>query len=414
MFKNMSQNQRVILWVLTLINLLNYLDRQVIFSLFGSLQVAFHLNDFQLGLLGTGFLLMQSLATVPMGILADRFSRKAIIGLGVAFWSVASFASGLVMNFGQLLGVRTMVGLGEASYAPAAVAMITDNFPPESNSRIQGVFNIGMLVGGTLGAIIGGVVAFYSHNWRLAFFIVSIPGFILAYFAFKLMDKRVVHRESKVSLRTLSKNSAYIWIIISGALVSFASGAFISWGIEFITQFKNYNVLDASLILGIGMMIASVIGVVSGSYLADHLYKKYAWGRSIVVAVSLMLAAPFMFLGLLNTGKGLFLFFFFTGAIFLAVYLGPVTAVLHDIVPKQFRASAFGIYVLFIHLLGEAFSPTIVGLISDRFNLRVGLEFATVFVFLAGICFLPVAYIVGRDHKREQHTSPSTDAEIVV
>ena len=200
MFKNMTRNQKVMLWVLTLINLLNYLDRQVIFPLFGHLKVEFGLTDFHLGILGTMFLLVQSLATFPLGILADKVSRKLIIGVGVAVWSAATFASGLAGSFKGLLGIRSVVGVGEASYGPAAVSMITDNFPEESTSQVQGIFSIGMLVGGTLGAIIGGLVAFYFNDWRIAFFIVSIPGFILACSVLFFKDKRGVHDEPKVSL----------------------------------------------------------------------------------------------------------------------------------------------------------------------------------------------------------------------
>lgn len=404
MFKTMTRDQRVMIWVLTLINLLNYLDRQVIFPLFSNLKADFGLTDFHLGILGTAFLLVQSLATFPMGVLADRFSRRSIVAGSVALWSVATFASGLAGSFRSLLGIRSVVGIGEAGYAPAAVSMITDNFPDESNAQIQGIFNIGMLVGGTLGAVIGGLVAFYFHNWRLAFFIVSVPGLVMALLSLRLKDTRVVHGEPKRSLWVLLRNHAYLWIIASGTLVSFAVGSFITWGIEFITRYKDYNVKDASLILGVGMMAASALGVLAGSYLADELYKKYAWGRAVVVALSLMVAAPLMYFGLEDTSRGLFLLFFFSGAIFLSVYLGPVTAVLHDVVPKQFRASAFGIYALFIHLVGEAFAPAIIGVISDGRGLRAGLEFATLFVFLSGLAFLPVVYALHRGNHQGHET----------
>ncbi len=389
---NMSTSQKRLLWVLTLINLVNYLDRQVVFPLFGHLKAEFGLTDFHLGLLSTVFLLVHSLAILPLGILADRYSRKIMISLGVAFWSVASFASGLATSFKTLLITRSMVGIGEASYAPAAVAMITDNFPDESNARVQGIFNIGMLIGGTSGAILGGMIAYYFNDWRLALFISAVPGFVLALLVLRVQDNRVVHNEPKIPLRSLLKNKAYLWIIISGTLVSFASGAFITWGVEFISRYKDYNLRDAGLILGFVMMAASVVGVLAGSYLADHLHKKYVWGRSIVVAVSLIISAPLMFLGLAVSGKALFLLFFFLGAVFLSVYLGPVTAVLHDIVPKQFRSSAFGAYVLFVHLIGEAFAPAIIGILSDKYGLRGGLEFATLFVLISGICFLPVVF----------------------
>jgi MFS family permease len=400
-FKRMTSSQRTMIWVLTLINLLNYLDRQVIFPLFANIKLEFGLTDFHLGILGTAFLLVQSLATLPMGILADRVSRRIIIGAGVAFWSVATFACGLVNSFKGLLTFRSLVGAGEASYGPAAVSMISDNFPEESNSQIQGVFNIGMLIGGTLGAIVGGLIAFYFNNWRLAFYIVAVPGIILAYYAFTLKDKRIEHTEPKVPLHTLLKNKAYVWIIISGTLISFASGAFITWGVEFIHRYKDYNVRDAALILGFAMMAASVIGVAIGSYVADKLQKSYSWGRSAVVAISLMISAPLMYYGLLDTGKFAFLFFFFMGAVFLSIYLGPVTAVLHDVVPKQFRASAYAAYALFIHLVGEACAPAVIGKISDASSLRHGLIFATGFVFLAGICFLPVVFLTAKNKRAE-------------
>jgi MFS family permease len=399
MFKNMTRDQRYMLLVLTLINLLNYLDRQVVFPLFGHLKADFHLTDFHLGVLGTVFLLVQSLATFPLGLLADRVNRRLIVGVGVAFWSFATFASGLARNFTQLLGIRSLVGIGEASYAPAAVSMITDNFPEDSNAQVQGIFNIGMLIGGTAGGIVGGLVAYYFNDWRLAFFIVSIPGFVFAYLALKIKDVRVVHNEPQIPLRSLLKNHAYMWIIASGTLVAFASGAFITWGIEFIERYKGYNIRDAALILGFGMMAVSVVGVLVGSYIADKLQKKYTWGRSIVVAVSLIISAPLMFLGLLDTTNAIFLFFFFSGATFLSVYLGPVTAVLHDIVPKQFRASAFGAYVLFIHLVGEALAPAIIGTLSDHYGLRAGLQFATLFVLLGGICFIPVVFLAKKQNR---------------
>jgi MFS family permease len=399
MFKAMSRDQKRMLLILTLINLLNYLDRQVLFPLFGHIKTEFHLTDYHLGILATVFIVVHSLAVFPLGVLADRLSRRAIIAIGVTFWSIASFASGLATNFRSLLGIRSLVGIGEASYAPAAVAIITDNFPDEMNSRVQGIFNVGMLIGGTLGGIVGGLIAFYFNDWRLAFFIASLPGFALAFFALRMKDQRVEHNEPTVPFITLLKNSAYIWIIVSGTLVSFASGAFITWGIEFINRYQNYNLRDAALILGFGMMFASVVGVLLGSYAADYLQKKVPWGRSAVVAVSLIISAPLMYFGLIDTTRATFLFFFISGAIFLSVYLGPVTAVLHDIVPKQFRASAFGAYVFFVHLVGEAFAPAIVGKISDMYNLRIGLEFATAFVLLSGLAFVPVALIIYAKNK---------------
>src|SRR6185369_14928612 len=112
MFKNLTRQQKQILLVLTFINLINYVDRQVVFPLFHNIKMEFGVSDFQLGLLGTLFMLVHSLASLPLGILADKFSRKKIIAGGVIFWSVASFAGGLSQSFKTLLGIRSVVGIG--------------------------------------------------------------------------------------------------------------------------------------------------------------------------------------------------------------------------------------------------------------------------------------------------------------
>ncbi len=406
MLKKLTREQKFLLWILALINFLNYIDRQVIFPLFHSIQTEFHVTDTQLGLLGTVFMLVHSLASVPLGVLADKYSRKNLISGSVALWSITSFVSGLSTNFGTLLGIRSAVGIGEAGYAPAATAMISDNFPEENRAQAQGVFNVGMFVGGTLGAMIGGVIAYHT-SWRYAFFLVSVPGFLLAWLVLKIQDNhRIEHKQERIPFNDLLRNPAFLWTVISGTLVTFAVGAYISWGVEFVRRYKGYNLQQASIILGITMMAAGVIGVFLGSYIADYLQQRVAWGRSVTVAVSLMIAAPLMYLGVHNDhSKFLFLFFFFTGTVFLSFYHGPATAVIHDVVPKNMRATAFALYVLIIHLLGDTPAPALVGRISDFFHgstggLRFALELVTVLVFLSGLSFLFVVRVIRKGKVR--------------
>jgi MFS family permease len=344
------------------------------------------------------FMLVHSIASLPFGLMADKYSRRKVIASGVGFWSLTSLASGLAPNFTSLLAIRGLVGVGESSYAPAATAMISENFPHQSRAMAQGMFNIGMFIGGTLGAMIGGVIAFHT-SWRYAFFIVSIPGFFFAWLAGRLTDKRPASysTEAKISFWELLKNPAFAWIIISGIFLTFAVGAYISWGVEFVRRYKGYNLQQASLILGGTMMAAGVIGTYLGSYVGDRLQKKYKSGRSLTVALSLIVSSPLMYLGLHDDhSKLLFLSLFFIGTVFLSFYHGPATAVIHDVVPVHMRATAFAIYVLIIHLLGDAPAPAVVGRISDitAGGLRTGLEIVTAFVFVSGLCFLVVCYMV--------------------
>src|SRR5258708_7047558 len=239
MLKNLTRQQKYLLWVLFFINFFNYVDRQVIFPLFHNLQVEFHVTDFQLGLLGTVFMLVHSLATLPLGILADRYQRKTIITINVGFWSIATFASGLAYSFKALLGIRSVVGIGEAGYAPAATAMISDDFEPQVRAQAQGVFNAGMFAGGTIGAMVGGWIGFY-HSWRWAFFLVGLPGIVLALLSLKLYDKKTTVQGSWLDGRKLLKNWQFFWILVSSVLITFAGGGFISWGVEYIRRYKGY------------------------------------------------------------------------------------------------------------------------------------------------------------------------------
>ena len=397
MFKSLSREQWTILVVLTLINLFNYLDRQIIFPLFHELQIEFGISDVQLGLLGTMFMLVHALTTVPFGMLADRYSRKIIIFAGVVFWSITSFASGLAGSFKALLGIRSLVGIGEAAYAPAATAMISDNFPESLRARVQSVFNVGMFIGGTLGAALGALILTKFASWRYAFFIVSVPGIVLALLALTLRDTKRTAPVVRQSFSPLFQNAAYLWILASGIMITFASAAFLAWGVEFMRRFGGYEIQAGSLILGGIALVAGPLGLFLGGVIADRLQERVPWGRSIVVAVSLVLATPFMYFGLQYAQGGfLFISLFFIGTVLLSFYHGPVTAVMHDVVPENLRATAFAIYLLVAHLFGSTLAPVIIGWISDQTSLLFGLQFATAFVLASGLIFLPIPWLIAR------------------
>ena len=174
-----------ILFVLTLINLLNYFDRLIVIPMFPFLKAEFGVSDFRLGLLASVFILVNSLAVLPFGLWADRGSRQKIMAFGVLFWSVATLLSGVANRFRALLWARALVGVGEGAYAPAGTAMISDCFPASFRARVQSVFNLGMLVGGVLGLAVGGMLSQWI-GWRWAFFVVGLPGLVLALATYRL------------------------------------------------------------------------------------------------------------------------------------------------------------------------------------------------------------------------------------
>ena len=163
-----SGKQWRILLILMLVNFVNYVDRQIVFALFPSIRREFGLSYVQLGYLATAFTVVLSVASFPLGMLADRISRRAVISAGVLFWSGATFFSGLAGSFRALLIARGLVGIGEAAYTPAGAAVISAAFPREIRPRVQGAFDAGMFVGGATGIALGGIIA-ATFGWRYAF-----------------------------------------------------------------------------------------------------------------------------------------------------------------------------------------------------------------------------------------------------
>src|SRR5579863_6618657 len=166
--------------VLLTINVLNYADRSVLSAVLPKIQSDLQLSNTELGLLGSSFLLIYAIATLPLGVWADRSTRKNIVALCVAVWSVATALAGFTRNFIQLFLVRSVLGIGEAGYAPASLSMLGDFFPKERRGRIMGLWSIGNLIGTALGLILGGFIA-DAFGWRWAFFVVGIPGLVTAF-----------------------------------------------------------------------------------------------------------------------------------------------------------------------------------------------------------------------------------------
>ncbi|HEV2579834.1 MAG TPA: MFS transporter, partial [Ktedonobacteraceae bacterium] len=156
--------------ILLIINILNYADRYVLPAILPKIQADLGLTPFQEGLLGSSFLLVYALATLPLGVWADRSVRKNIVALCVGIWSVATVLAGLTRNFAQLFSVRAVLGIGEAGYAPASLSLLGDFFSKEKRGRILSFWSSGTLIGAAIGFTLGGLVA-DSFGWRYAFFI---------------------------------------------------------------------------------------------------------------------------------------------------------------------------------------------------------------------------------------------------
>ena len=380
-----------ILLVLTLIEFINYFDRQVVFPLFSFLKADFGLSDFELGLIGTVFMIIHATFSVPLGILADKWVRKNIIAAGVAIWSVATFITGTVQNFTQLLITRAAVGIGEASYAPAATSLIADNFPLEKRARASSIFHLGMFFGGTLGMILAGVLG-SKLGWRACFFIVAVPGIILALTALRIKETKHEHKNtSEVNTKNilqLFKTPAYIMTLVSGIMLTFTSSAIISWMTQFFIRFHNYSVDQASITIGLAVIIGGPLGIYSGGYFSDLLYNKYKKPRSLAMAIAFILATPLMYITLTTQNEILLLVTLVMATYLMTFYYGPMVALIQDIVPGSLKATAFAFYLFTVHLIGSTPAPALIGKISDISNLQTALFLVVLSNLLGGVLLL--------------------------
>jgi MFS family permease len=373
--------------ILTAINFVNYVDRQVIISLGPFIQDDLALSNFQFGLLGTAFMLIHSLATVPFGILGDRWLRHKIIALGVLFWSAATFLSGVATDFLSLLGARAAVGIGEAAYAPPANAMLSDAFPARERARILGLFNVGMFLGGAAGLILGGILG-EVVGWRAGFFLVSLPGFALAAIAWRLREPPSATLRERTPMKALLYHRLLLYVLVGGVITAFSAGALIWWMPQFVIRVRHFRPRDAGLYIGSVGVMAGLLGVLIGSYLADWLYARRLWGRMATIGIGLILSSPFVFLSLYTTNRWALMTYFFLAIFFMVWYTGPIIAVLHDVVPPDLKATAQAWYIFLIHLLGDTFSPAIVGKLADLHSLQTALLLPAVINTVGGIIFL--------------------------
>src|ERR1700676_1428907 len=387
--------QARLLAVLALINFVNFADRQVLNPLVPLLRAHFGVTDTQLGSLQMVLLVILALASIPSGYYADRFNQPKIIAAGVLFWSVAAIASGFAPTFALLFLARGFVGIGEAAYAPAAQSMISDSFSVEHRAGAQAIFASGMLLGGVAGLALGGLMG-APHGWQHAFVVVGALGILPGLTAFKLKQPPRGPRSEVVPLKDLLRVPAYVAMIVAGICITFSSGSFVTWGIDYAKNYKDFSLREAAVSLAVVALLSSVLGALVGGFVADEVQKRLPYGRILTMAAAFLIAAPFLLLAVQAEDKRLVIGGFFIAMFFMSWYHGPTTAVLHDLTPRRAHATAIGLYMFFTQLIG-GLGPLFVGRISDVSDLQVGLQAAVGITVFGAVLLLVVFFFVKRD-----------------
>ena len=369
-----QKNARFALAVLFGINLMNFFDRQIAGALLEPIRIEFGMNDASSAWVNTAFTLIYAVAGVPLGRLSDTWHRTRVIAIGVTYWSVLTATSGLAIGYWTYLFTRMGVGIGEASCAPAGQALIGDLYPAEKRARAMGIFMMGLPLGLFASYLLSGAIA-EAWGWRAAFFVACLPGLILAVAALKIREPARPAADSAARAQAGTSTFGVIlrvptmwWIILSGILFNFHAYAVNMFQNAFLQRFHEVSLGTAGKLSAFSLGLAGAIGLLVGGALGDRLRVKMANGRLLVAAVSMLLAAPCIYIAL-EQPKGsvtVFTILMAASSACTFVYYATVYSAIQDVVPTHLRATAVSVYFFAFYVLGASFGPTIMGTLSDR------------------------------------------------
>jgi MFS transporter, Spinster family, sphingosine-1-phosphate transporter len=378
--------------VLTGLNILNYIDRSVLFAVQPLIKKEFHTSDAQLGILTTVFLLAYMVAAPLVGWMGDRYPRKYIVIFGIAIWSGFTFLSWLVKDYNQLLFRHTIVGIGEASYAAIAPTLIADSFPMAKRGRMLSIFYVGLPFGTAAGYLVGG---YFSHlyGWRAPFMVAGAPGFLLALILWLIPEPargQSDQLETGIAgsgLRNLWRNGAFVTASLGMAAYSFAVGGMQVWIPTFLERVRGLNLASANAKFGSILLFNGFVATLLGGWIGDRLLKRYFGAYYAFPGIAMLVAVPFMVLAIYVAGTFMF------PCIFAAVFLlligtGPTNAALVNSVSAGIRSTALAVNIFIIHLLGDAFSPALMGKISDRTSLQTAFWTAFIAAGISGVILI--------------------------
>ena len=391
-----------ILFILTGLNLFNYLDRYVLSAVLTPLQKDLGINDGQAGRLVTAFMIGYFVTSPVFGWLGDRWSRKWLIAAGIFVWSLGTILTGFAATFAFMVGFRVLVGLGEASYATISPSLISDSYTPAKRNNALTIFYVAIPVGAALGTIIGGIIA-AKWGWRHAFIWAGVPGLFLALVMLPFAEVQRGRAEGKTTgaakrptvrdIVNLIRIPDYVLVVAGYTAYTFALGAFGHWGPTFLHRAHNVGVEQAAEFFGAVLVIAGLVGTLLGGFAATKWQKRNRAGYAWTLGLSVLVAVPLAFGAFLAVSTFWSMAFLAAAMFFLFLSTGPVNTLILETAPANLRASAMAVSIFTIHLFGDMWSPEIVGRLADSLggNLQRAVLILPVALIVAGALWLALA-----------------------
>jgi predicted MFS family arabinose efflux permease len=376
--------------------MVDYLDRQVIVSLFPHIKLEWDLSDKQLGALVSVVSVIVALAGLPVALLADRWSRVRSIVVMAVVWSLATISCLFTRNYAQLMTARAFVGLGEAGYGSVGAALIASLFPARLRAGLLAAFFASASVGSVLGVMLGGLIA-ARWGWQAAFGIVGIPGLFLALLYLTVRDYRTVAlTPSQTStggtlafaVKTILRSRTILWVCVGAGMQLVVVSAIWAWLPSFLNRFHGMAPdvagVRAALIVLVGAAGSMVWGVLIDRMSAGRSRTRLFWMAVLCVLTMLVLMPTF---GADPQPHGQFMLIA-VGGFMMTCTVGPAAAIVIDVTHPGLRSTGAAVLSLFQNLLGLAAGPVIAGALSDAMGLEAALAVIPLFGALAAVCFL--------------------------
>jgi MFS family permease len=365
------------LFILTGLNLFNYLDRFVLSAVLPSLQAELKIGDGQAGRIVTAFMIGYFVTSPFFGYLGDRGPRKWLIAAGIFIWSLGTVLTGFAAGLGMLLAYRVLVGVGEASYATISPSYISDTYPKERRNNALTIFYAAIPVGAAVGNILGGLIS-SKFGWRHAFIWAGAPGLFLAMSLLPFdepkrggLDASDEAATTKPTIRdflSLFRIPDYLLVVWGYTAYTFALGAFALWGPTFLHRIHEVPEQSAATFFGGVLVVAGLLGTMLGGFAATIWQKKNPAGYAWTLGLSVLAAVPVSAAAFMVSGRSAAMTCLAIAMFLLFLSTGPVNTLILEAVPVNLRSSAMAASIFMIHLFGDMWSPEIVGRLSDSWQ----------------------------------------------
>ena len=368
-----------VLGVLVTVYVFNFIDRQILAILAPSIKAELLLSDTQIGALsGVAFGIFYATLGIPIARLADRYSRVNVIAISLSIWSLMTALSGLAANFWQLLAARIGVGIGEAGGSPPSHSLLADYFAPSKRATALGIYALGIPIGILFGNLAGGWVD-EIFGWRYAFFVVGIPGILLAILLrFTVREPPRGHTETtkqtleqvpfSVVVKTMWQKKSFRHMSLGAATQAFVGYGAIAWMPMFLVRSHDMSSGEVGTALGLIIGIFGGLGTFLGGYLADRFGTKNVKWYMLIPALGFLITVPFGFVVFYTHNLMVALACYCLPAFLINLYTGPTFGMTQGLAPLAMRAAAAALLLFIINIIGLVFGPTTVGLLSDWFQ----------------------------------------------